>query len=294
MLYSQIVFGFFNINKAAGPTSHDVVAAVRRLLPPRTKAGHCGTLDPFAEGVLVISAGPATRLASYVQDQPKRYHARITLGARSTTDDSEGDITETPAVEPPAQAEVRNVLEGFVGLIKQVPPAYSAVHVNGQRAYDLARAGKQLELPPREVTINRIDLLSYDYPSLQIDVRCGSGTYIRALGRDVGEALGVGAYCSGLTRTEVGPFHLEAARSLEDLDPQRDLLPPLTPIEHLPRVVVDDVQAQRVGHGNPIRSPEETPSGEVAILDVQGCLLAIASVEEDHRTLHPTKVFAHS
>ncbi len=169
------MFGFFNINKPLGPTSHVVVAHVRRRVTRKTKVGHAGTLDPFAGGVLVVCVGPATRLADYVQAGPKSYLAEVTLGATSTTDDTEGEITESPAAAPSADA-VRNATQRLTGTIQQVPPSHSAVHLGGRRAYKLARQGTRVDLPARQVTIHAIDVVEYEYPRLVLDVACGSGT----------------------------------------------------------------------------------------------------------------------
>ncbi len=288
------MIGFFNINKPTGPTSHDIVARVRKLLGRGIKVGHAGTLDPFANGVLVMCVGPATRLAEYVQRQHKRYIAEVRLGATSTTDDPEGEITETPNAEPPSEEELSSVLGRFDGRIEQVPPAHSAVHVGGRRAYKLARAGKQPPLQARQVTIERIEILEYDYPRLRLDVTCGTGTYIRSLARDIGAALKVGGYCSKLTRTEVGPFRLPAAVSIEALDPRRDLLDPLAALEGLSRVAADEVQAERLANGNPIKLAGEHPPGYAAIVDKRGHLIAIGTIAGDGRTVQPTKVLPSS
>ncbi len=285
------MFGLLLINKPAGPTSHDVVAAVRRQLPRGLKVGHAGTLDPFAEGLLVLCVGPATRLASYVQARPKRYWALVCLGATSSTDDREGRLAPAPAAAAPGESAVRDALGRFVGTIEQVPPAHSAVHVDGRRAYKLARAGEAPDLPPRTVSVHSIDLLRYEYPHLEIDVRCGTGTYIRALARDIGSALGVGAYCQRLTRTAVGDFRIEDALRPEDLEAARDLLPPLAALGDLPRVTVTAAQAARLRHGNPLTLPGPIPAGEVAVVDSQSGLLAIAEVRDDGKALRPKKVF---
>jgi len=288
-VYPDGMFGFLNVRKPPGPTSHDIVAHVRRLVGREVKVGHAGTLDPFAEGVLVICVGPATRLASYVQAAPKRYLAEITLGATSTTDDREGELTHTPDAAPPVEPDVQNVLTSFVGPIQQVPPAHSAVHVNGRRAYKLARAGEDVQLAPRPVTIHGIVLVCYEYPLLTIDVRCGSGTYIRSLARDVGTALGAGGYCSKLTRTEVGPFHLDTAKSPDALNPQGDLLPPLVALDSLEKLTVDDEGTAKLLLGQAVRIPDDTPCGEVAAVAPDGRLIAIVSAEPG--ALRPKKVF---
>ena len=287
------MFGFLCVNKPAGPTSHDVVARVRRRLGRGTKVGHAGTLDPFAEGVLVLCVGAATRLAGYVQAQTKRYRAVVRLGATSSTDDPEGEITPTPNAPTPDEPAVREAVRQFVGTIRQVPPSHSAVHVEGRRAYKLARAGRAIELPPRTVVVHSIDVLGWDYPRLEIDVRCGSGTYIRALARDVGEAVGTGGYCEALTRTAVGAFGLERAASLEaiDADPAGHLLSPLLAVEHLPKVTVSPEQMADLRHGRRVDFNEHARPGDVAMLDTQGRLVALGAIATNAKSLRPTKVF---
>ncbi|MGC9455687.1 MAG: tRNA pseudouridine(55) synthase TruB [Phycisphaerae bacterium] len=284
------MFGFLNINKPSGPTSHDVVAQVRRRLGRGVKVGHTGTLDPFADGVLVLCVGPATRLAERVAAGEKRYRATVTLGATSDTDDVEGRITPS-GTAPPAREKVEAVLPGFVGQIEQVPPAHSAVHVNGRRAYKLARAGRPAELPTRSVVVHELTMLRYEPPELEIDARCGGGTYIRALARDIGRDLGCGGYCSKLTRMQVGPFRLSDAVGPEHLDPQRDLLDPLCALEGIPRVLVEAAAARRIANGNSVPLPEHCEPGEVAVIDGAGNLLALAEVSEDNLTLRPRRVF---
>ena len=287
------MFGFFNVSKPLGPTSHDIVAGVRRMLPRGTRLGHAGTLDPFAEGVLVLCAGPATRLAEHVQAQPKRYLARITLGATSTTDDVEGEITEGPSRQEPERRAVAEVLRRFVGEIRQVPPAHSAVHVNGRRAYELARKGEAVNLKPRRVAVHSIDVVRCDWPLVEIDVRCGAGTYIRALARDVGAALGVGGYCSGLTRTEVGPFRLDAAVKPDELEPARHLLGPLAALGTLQRIRLHerDERLLRLGRSVSLWPARASAEARAAVVNRQGDLIAIARVDPDGRTLRPSKVF---
>ncbi|HUT02014.1 MAG TPA: tRNA pseudouridine(55) synthase TruB [Phycisphaerae bacterium] len=285
------MFGLFLVNKPAGPTSHDIVADVRRRLGRGVRVGHAGTLDPFAEGVLVLCVGAATRLASYVQARPKRYRAVVRLGASSSTDDREGEIAPTPGASAAAESAVRDAVGRFLGVIEQVPPAHSAVHVAGQRAYKLARAGQRLELPPRNVTVYSIDLVRYEYPQAEIDVCCGSGTYIRALARDIGSALGVGGYCEKLTRTAVGEFRIENAVGPEALDPCRDLLEPLLAVSHLPRVIATGEQIPRLRHGNLLALAEPLEPGEVAVVDAESRLLALGEVRPDGRTLQPRKAF---
>jgi len=287
------MFGLLNVRKPAGPTSHDIVARVRRGLGRKVKVGHAGTLDPFAEGVLVLCVGPATRLAEYVQAQAKRYLAEITLGAASTTDDPEGDITPCPSSEIAEESQVRRTLESFVGTIQQTPPAYSAVHVDGRRAYKVARAGKRPDVQPRSVTIHETELLQFDWPILKIDVRCTAGTYIRALARDIGAALGTAGYCSQLTRTEVGVFRIDHAVAVEELDPSRDLVSPLSALGALSQVVIAQADRARVLNGRaiPIEGTSPGQTREVAVIDQSGRLLAIAAVDPRREVARPTRVF---
>ena len=299
------MFGFYNIHKPQWVTSHDVVAHVRRALRthlretglivplpsgkwPKVKVGHAGTLDPFAEGVLIVCVGSATKLADYIQRQRKRYTATITLGATSTTEDPEGDITVCEAATLPDEATIREILPTFVGEIQQVPPAHSAVHVDGQRAYDLARRGEILDLPTRAVTIYDITCLEYDGPTLTLDVTCGSGTYIRSLARDIGQAAGCGGYCSALTRTAIGPFVEAEAAQPAELDLDGDLLSPKLGLE-MPLVTLDESQRADMVMGKSIDWPGPVEAEEVAAVDQAGDLLALA-IPRDGR-LQPRKVF---
>ncbi len=210
--------GILVVDKPAGPTSHDIVGLVRRLAGVK-RVGHGGTLDPFARGVLPIFVGRATRVAEYHLGDRKQYRATVCFGATSTTDDLEGELTPVagPAVGRPA---LDDALGAFRGPIVQVPPAYSAIKVAGRRAYALARAGARPELAPRSVTIDRLEVIDWDAtdpdrPMAIVEVDCSAGTYIRALARDLGAALGSGAYLGALTRTASGPFRLEDAVSVD-------------------------------------------------------------------------------
>ncbi len=291
------VFGLLNIRKPPGPTSHDIVDFLRRRIGQGIKVGHAGTLDPFAEGVLVICLGPATRLADYVQAQPKRYLATVTLGARSDTDDPTGQVTTVQDAQVPPLDRVQEALRGFLGPIEQVPPAHSAVHVAGRRAYKLARAGARPDLAPRTVTVHAIELLSYTYPTLKLDVVCSSGTYLRALARDIGTALGCGGYCSALVRTAVGPFTLDQAVAAEQVDLSRDLLPAVLALGEMPRVTLPAPACAQLAMGQAVKLSSEQLAGalaegtELAALDDQGRLAAIGTLGKDGRTLRPNKVF---
>jgi tRNA pseudouridine55 synthase len=244
--------------------------------------------------VLVLCIGAATRLAEYVQRMEKVYRAEIRLGARSDTDDAEGTITPVAVADPPGKEQVREGLQGFVGEIEQAPPAYSAAKVKGRRAYKLARAGEDVELEPRRVQIHEIDLRSYEYPNLVIQVRCGKGTYIRSLARDLGERLGCGGYIQALRRSRVGPFSADDALSLEtDAETARSrLLPPKFAVPDLPRVALGPEDAMRfyAGMAVPLPPMAATEAAEFAVLAAMtGYLIGIGEPDADRR-LQPTKV----
>jgi len=207
------ICGILNIDKPPGLSSAKAVERVKRLLPPRTKVGHAGTLDPFATGVLLVLVGKATKLCEQLMGQPKQYVATIKLGATTATLDPESP--EQPAdspTGPPKEAQVWGVLEQFIGEIQQVPPQFSALKIVGRPAYQLARRGEHIPLQPRTVRIDRLELIRYQWPELEIRVDCGRGTYIRSLARDIGQLLAGGGYLTALRRTRIGPF--EANRSI--------------------------------------------------------------------------------
>jgi tRNA pseudouridine55 synthase len=215
------------IDKPAGMTSHDVVDQVRRIFKTR-KVGHAGTLDPFATGLLLVGVGPATKELSKYVGLDKAYVATARLGATSTTDDPEGAITETVKMQAtrlgstsytPTPDEIESAFDKFRGGYEQTVPVYSAKKINGKKFYELARCGKLegVELPKKFVTISELRATNYAWPYLSFEVSCSSGTYIRALARDIGEALGCGAYLTKLRRTRIGEFNIEDATRLEDL-----------------------------------------------------------------------------
>lgn len=246
------VFGFLNINKPAGMTSHDVVAKIRRGLKIK-KAGHAGTLDPLAEGVLVICLGQATRLSEYAMASVKRYRARVHLGIVTDTYDREGQIISEREASHITYEAVLRMLPQFTGQIMQMPPMYSAIKQGGRKLYAMARAGEAVERLPRPVTIDSISIQDWSAPQFVLDVVCSAGTYIRSLAYDVGEALGVGAHLAGLTRMASGCFGLEDAVSLDDLlesgDWQRYVLPPDSVLGQFPRIQLDAEAAEHVVQG---------------------------------------------
>lgn len=210
--------GIVIVNKPSGMTSHDIVDAVRRITRERC-VGHAGTLDPLATGVLVIGIGrEATKALGFISGKTeKKYAAVVLLGATSDTDDREGRIVERDEVEQSKKADVQKALNGFVGTFEQMPPVYSAIKVGGVKSYEAARKGKSVALEPRRITIHSIDLRKYAWPLVTFDVTCSSGTYIRALARDLGEKLGTGGLLQALERTAVGSYTLAMAHTLEEL-----------------------------------------------------------------------------
>ena len=210
--------GLVVVDKPGGITSHDVVARVRRLAGTR-KVGHAGTLDPMATGVLVLGLNRATRLLGHLTLTDKRYTATVRLGVTTSTDDAEGEVVETRPTEALTEAQVRSALAAFVGEIDQVPSAVSAIKVAGRRAYARVRDGEEVELPARRVTVHALDVTRLDLAAatVDLDVRCTSGTYVRAIARDLGAALGVGGHLTALRRTAVGPFTIQDAYTLDAL-----------------------------------------------------------------------------
>ena len=287
------MLGILNIDKPSGPSSRDVVNRVQALIGTR-KVGHAGTLDPLASGVLVVCLGSATRLVPYVQAQAKQYRGTFLLGRRSNTEDIQGLVEETSTI-PPTRVQIEETLRCYTGNILQRPPDYSALKVNGTRSYKLAREGKPVRHEPRSVIVHAISLHSYDFPALTIDVTCGSGTYIRSLGRDIATALGTSAVMSALRRTAIGPYDVEDAVKLASLsvDSVRDaVLPPITAVSSLPQVDLADSQIRELGYGRTVEHPDGLV-GDHAGVDEQGQLVAIlrASVDGRYRIV---RNFAHA
>ena len=210
------ISGVLVVDKPVGMTSHDVVQAIRNGTNLR-RAGHTGTLDPRASGVLVILVGPAVRLSEYVSASDKRYQAIIRLGGRTDTFDADGKVTPTTQPVNVTEQQFEDVLKTFVGEIEQTPPPYSAVKVQGRKAYEMARKGEEVELEPRKITVHHLEVLEWAPPEVVIDVHCSSGTYVRSLANDLGEKLGCGAYLVGLRRTKSGRFSFRDAVPLRKL-----------------------------------------------------------------------------
>lgn len=297
---SAPVEGFLNLDKPKGWTSHDCVARVRRLLRQK-RVGHAGTLDPAATGVLPIAIGRATRLLQYLPSD-KAYRATIRFGVMTSTDDLEGEVLQSSPVMLTLE-QVQPHLPGFVGQIVQIPPRYSAIQVQGQRLYDLARRGEAVEVPARTVQVYRIDVVEWrshpDYPELVVDIACGSGTYIRSIARDLGDVLGVGATLASLQRTMSSGFDLSQSITLEDLAQQVDgdrprLIPPLQAIQHLPAMALVPESARRWCLGQrlgPVDYPGQAP-GIYRIYSQEGQFLGIGVqvATEDGDILKPKLV----
>jgi len=298
------VDGILVANKPAGPTSHDVVALVRRLAATK-RVGHGGTLDPFASGVLTLFLGRATKVVEYHLGDTKGYRATICFGASSLTDDLEGELTPADG-QAPSRAAVEAALAGFLGEISQRPPAYSAIKVAGRRAYAMARAGETVELAERQVTIESLEVHEWDErdparPIAVVDVRCSAGTYVRALARDLGAAVGSAAYLGALVRTASGPFTLKDATALDDVraaaadgpDRLAELLLPVDAgLEALPEAVLDAAGVAAVARGQFVRIGERPGQpygdGPIRVRDESGMLVAIARYQDGR--LAPDKV----
>ena len=258
------------------------MAKVRRLAGHK-RVGHAGTLDPLADGVLPVLLGRATRLADFIQAGQKTYRAVITLGSATTTDDAEGDVVASAPVPALAAASVEAALERFRGDILQVPPRYSALKVGGKRAYAVARAGGSVDLAPRPVTIYNLALVDLASPRLVLDVTCSKGTYVRALARDLAEALGTVGHLAALTRTRVGPFRLDDALGLEAIAVSgvaSALLPASRALPDAPDFAADAIQAGRLANGQPVPAPG-LRAESVWVYDPQGQLVCLATADAD-------------
>ncbi len=290
------VSGVLVLNKPVGISSRQALDRVAGLLPG-VKSGHAGTLDPMASGVLVACIGKATRLIPFVQRMRKEYHATLRLGQRSSTHDLEAPVEEVPFAGAIDAAKLEACLARFRGAIAQVPPQHSAVHVAGQRAYELARQGKQVELKPRTVQIERLNCTRFEFPFVDLEIECGSGTYVRSLVRDIGEELGCGAVMTQLVRTAIGAFRLQDAIDPDSLTKQS--LPQVVrpaheavrelPIVRVPSELIDDVRHGRRIDVTTVGS-ETRPAAECVLVDDAGQLIAVAELDAASRTLHPRVV----
>lgn len=276
------LFGFLNIYKPKGLTSHDVVARLRKITKVR-QIGHTGTLDPFATGVLPICIGKATRLIEYLDDD-KEYLATVQFGKNTATYDLEGEITAT-FDKKVTEEDVKNALKDFEGEISQIPPIYSAIKVNGKKLYDYARQGQDIEIKPRKVTISKIELKEFDKTSqsAKITVACSKGTYIRSIAYDLGAKLGCGGYLTALERTKAGKFQENTAIKLEDLTEVSQIVENLiNPLDmlNIPIHNLSENERERVSHGMSICN-SDFPDSDIVILSYGGRIYAIGKVEQN-------------
>lgn len=292
------VCGLLNLNKPKGLTSRRVVDMVARIVRPAA-VGHAGTLDPLATGVLIVCVGRATRLVQYVQRMRKHYRAGFRLGTTSDTDDVEGKLEPVHVLRLPTREEIEAALPEFTGEVLQRPPAFSAVHVDGRRAYERARRGERVELDPRRVTVHALKVVSYAYPDLELEIECSSGTYVRAIGRDLGEQLGCGAVMASLERTAIGAFRVEDAVEPKELTREGladVLLPAARAVEELPAVTLEAEDLRQLAFGQTVPAPESLhlEGEEVAVLDGQGDLAAIGRYDSRLGIIAPNRVLANS
>jgi len=272
--------GLVVVDKPGSMTSHDVVSRVRRLAGTR-KVGHAGTLDPMATGVLVLGLNRATRLLGHLTLTDKRYDATVRLGGTTTTDDADGDLVSSSPTDHLSEDDVRSALSSLVGEIDQVPSSVSAVKVDGRRAYARVRAGEEVELSARRVTIHAIDVVSLDLPEVKVAVHCSSGTYVRAIARDLGAALSVGGHLTALRRTAVGPFTLADARTIDELTESFTITPIADAARaSFPALDLDDAQAADVRVGRRLDLALDTTT---ALFAPDGEFLALYREGEDGR-----------
>lgn len=282
--------GFLLVDKPIGPTSHDVVQMIRKQLN-ESSAGHIGTLDPAASGLLVIAVGAkALKVIEFFNGLTKEYEADVELGSTSTTYDREGQIEKTklkPGIAEPDHIAVRRTIdEKLIGRISQQPPSFSAVHVDGKRAHELARQGKEVKMPTREVEITKCEIVSYAYPNLKLRVACGSGTYIRSLANDLGLLLRCGGYLAGLRRSKVGEWDVKDAIKPEKAD-WTDVMPLKEILKDFHSIEVDEKQAKAISMGQKI--PLEIKPDTLAWFDGLPIAFLVPS-KDGSRTAHARKV----
>jgi tRNA pseudouridine55 synthase len=289
------ISGVLVVDKPIGLTSHDVVQIIRKGTRIR-RAGHTGTLDPRASGVLVILLGPAVRLSEYVAASDKRYQAVIQLGSSTDTYDAEGQVLNSSPVNI-TEEEFVQALNGFIGEITQVPPPYSAVKVGGRKAYEMARQGEEVDLAPRTIQVYSLELLEWDPPEAVIDVYCSSGTYVRSLANDLGEKLGCGAHLVGLRRTKSGRFTLRDAVPLRKLREAFDvgnwyqyLIPAAEALSDWPAIELNHAQVEEVRHGHRVPGHSDGVL-RVRGISEQGELVALLEFDAETHEWQPKKVF---
>lgn len=278
------------IDKPAGRTSRDVCNHIERLVRP-DKVGHTGTLDPLATGVLLLAIGSASRLVEFSLGHPKVYEADFQLGVCSETLDIDSTQHPIESAPIPGRSEIEAEMAKWIGSVEQIPPKYSAINVSGRRAYDLARKGREFQLPPRKIIVYAIEVLAYDYPLLTLRIECGSGTYVRSLGSDIAIGLGSDAVMSRLVRTRIGPYKLSDCALMESLKSQADvtarLRPPQQLIADLTVIELNADQCSSIRHGVPLQLNEQLNEKIVAVdaFDNLVAVLARAEVPGRYRSV---------
>jgi tRNA pseudouridine55 synthase len=271
------MFGVLAVDKPMGMTSRWAVGRIEKVLRP-LRVGHTGTLDPLATGVLLLAVGSATRLVEFSHLQSKSYEADFLLGHISSTLDTEGEVKPLMAAPCLTQEQVANAAQGLLGVTEQTPPKFSAVHIDGQRAYDLARKGKEFDIPSRQIQVHGISVLQFEYPRVTLEIRCGTGTYIRTLGSDIARSLGSDAVMTRLVRTRIGRVELsqcvqlDAMKTADDIRPH--LLSPVELVKSLETVTLSDAAAIQIRHGIPIELEVES-DGPIAAIDAFGEIVAV-------------------
>jgi len=284
----RAINGVLLLDKASGFSSNSSLQKAKRLFRAR-KAGHTGSLDPLASGLLPVCLGEATKLSSFLLDTDKRYEVRIRLGAETDTADAEGAVTVTHPVPEMSDVLVEKVLHEFRGEGEQIPPMYSALKHQGQRLYDLARKGLEVERPPRPITIHALKLLRFDATTMELDVHCSKGTYIRTLAEDIGRALGCGGHVEVLRRTDVGSLDVANALTMDQLEAmspeERDkvLLPLDELVSHLPALEFNEAMSLLLCQGNPLFVPQAPTQGWVRLYGCSAGFLGLGKVLEDGR-----------
>jgi len=295
------VSGILLLDKPLGISSNQALQQVKRLFKAQ-KAGHTGSLDPLATGLLPLCFGNATKVSGFLLDADKRYWVRVKLGVTTTTADAEGEVIESKPAEHISEQDILAVLPGFTGVIQQLPPMYSALKHNGQRLYKLAREGIEVEREPREITIHSLELTKTEVPEFELMVHCSKGTYVRTLAEDIGNKLGCGAHVAGLRRTKVGPFtdehlvtlehleHLAEAGDLSELD--QLLLPMDTGLQHWPAVQLTANSSFYVKQGQPVQVPQAPLEGWVRIYGSNDEFIGVGEIDDDGRVA-PRRLLAN-
>lgn len=286
------VNGILLLDKPLGISSNDALQQVKRLYKAQ-KAGHTGSLDPLADGMLPLCFGDATKLSAFLLDADKYYWVRVKLGETTTTQDAEGEVTQTRSTDGITEQQIRDLLPRFTGVISQLPPMYSAIKHQGKRLYELAREGIEVERTPRDITIHELELVKADLPEFEMLVHCSKGTYVRTLAEDIGEALGCGGHVVGLRRHGVGPYTDLPMKTLDEIRAAAEeggfaaldalLLPLDTALGDWPEVRLNSDSAYYLKMGQPVQVPKAPTEGWVRLYDATGEFIGVGEVEDDGR-----------